>query len=230
MPNPLIQPKFCDQLVAGLTGFHCKLFLIYLKSLSFIPQENEQAKNNQMRQLYQILETLGTFSFTKPKEAILKRNLAKVYQQVGKYCSRNSIDVTTKSSGCVPTAPLPPQMLIPPPPPPPPLTPLTTNKATAEKGSRNLLRKRSTSTTKNPRTPQSQANEELLKRIRKGCRSELRSTPVKRSPGGTPFKRQRRISDSDTSDMLTVALKRKFQNVVVQSPKENESPQSIMSP
>jgi len=184
-----------------------------------------------MKQLYQILETLGTFSFTKPKEAILKRNLAKVYQQVGKYCSRNNIDVTTKDKGGVPTAPLPPQMLIPPPPPPPPLTPLTTNKATAEKGSRNLLRKRSMSTTKkNPGTPQSQANKELLKRIRNGCRSELRSTPVKRSPGGTPFKRQRRMSDSNTSDMLTVALKRKFQNVAVRSPKENESPQSFLSP
>ena len=182
-----------------------------------------------MKQLYLILETLGTFSFTKPKEVILKRNLAKVYQQVGKYCSRNNIDVATKSTGGVSTAPLPPQMLIPPPPPPPPLTPLTNNKATADKESKALLRKRM-SATKNPRTPQSQANEELLKRIRNGCRSELRSTPVKRSPGGTPFKRQRRMSDNDTSDMLTVALKRKFQSVAVQSPKENQSPQSVMSP
>ena len=181
-----------------------------------------------MKQLYLILETLGTFSFTKPKEAILKRNLAKVYKQVGNYFSRNNIDVTTKSTGGVPTIPLPPQMLIPPPPPPPPLTPLTNNKATAE--SKNLLRKRSMSTTKNSRTPQGRANEELLKRIRNGCRFELRSTPVKRSPGGTPFKRQRHLSDSNTSDMLTVALKRKFQNVAVQSPKETESPQSVMSP
>lgn len=184
-----------------------------------------------MKQLYLILETLGTFSFNKPKEAILKRNLAKVYHQIGKYCSRNNIDVTTKSTGGVPTAPLPPQMLIPPPPPPPPLTPLTTNKATAEKDFRNLLRKRSMSTTKNnPSTPQSETNEELLKRIRNGCRSELRSTPFKRSPGGTPFKRQRRMSDSDTSDLITLALKRKFQNVAVQSPKENESPRSVTSP
>ena len=206
-------------------------FLIYSQSLSFIPQENEQAKNNQMKQLYQILETLCTFSFTKPKEVILKKNLAKVYQQIGKYCSRNNIDVTTKSTGGVPTAPPPPQMLIPPPPPPPPLTPLTTNKAAADKESRNLMRKRNVSATKNnPSTPQSRGNEELLKKIRSGCRSELRSTPVKRSPGGTPFKRQRRMSDSNTSDLLTVALKRKFQNAVVESPKENESPQSVMSP
>ena len=183
-----------------------------------------------MKQLYLILETLGTFSFTKPKEAILKRNLAKVYQQVGNYCSRNNIDVTTKSIGGVSTTPLPPQMLIPPPPPPPPLTPLTNKKGTADKESKSLLRKRSMSTTKNPRTPQGQANEELLRRIRNGCRAELRSTPVKRSPGGTPFKRQRRMSDNDTSDMLTVALKRKFQNVAVQSPKENESPQTAMTP
>ena len=197
----------------------------------FIPQENEQAKNNQMKQLYVILQTLGTFSFNKPKEVILKRNLAKVYKQIGNYCSRNNIDVTTKSTGGVPTAPLPPQMLIPPPPPPPPLTPLTTNKATVDKESRNLLRKRIMSTTRNnPSTQQCQTNEELLKKIRSVCRSELRSTPVKRSPGGTPFKRQRRMSDSNTSDLLTVALKRKFKNVAVQSPKENESPQSVVSP
>ena len=205
-------------------------FLNLSQPLSFIPQENEQAKNNQMKQLYLILETLGTFSFTKPKEEILKRNLAKVYRQVGNYCSRNNIDVTTKSTGGDSTAHLPPQMQIPPPPPPPPLTPLTNNKATADKESKSLLRKRSMLTTKNPRTPQSQANEELLRRIRNGCRSELRSTPVKRSPGGTPFKRQRRMSYNDTSDMLTVALKRKFQSVAVQSPKENQSPQSVMSP
>lgn len=205
-------------------------FLNLSQPLSFIPQENEQAKNNQMKQLYLILETLGTFSFTKPKEVILKRNLAKVYRQVGNYCSRNNIGVTTKSTGGVCTAPLPPQILIPPPPPPPRLTPLTNNKATADKESKSLLRKRSMLTTKNPRTPQSQANEELLRRIRNGCRSELRSTPVKRSPGGTPFKRQRRMSYDDTSDMLTVALKRKFQSVAVQSPKENQSPQSVMSP
>lgn len=189
-----------------------------------------------MRQLYQVLESLSTFSFNKPNETILKRNLTKMYHQIGKYCSRNSIEITKKGTGAVkspevPTAPPPPQMLIPPPPPPPPLTPLTTNKATTEKHSKNILKKRIISTAQNnPSTPLNQTNEELLKRIRTGCRSELRSTPFKRSPGGTPFKRQRRMSDSDTSDLITLALKRKFQNVAVQSPKENESPRSIMSP
>lgn len=188
-----------------------------------------------MKQLYQVLETLGTFSFNKPNEAVLKRNLAKMYHQIGKYCNRNDIDITKKSmrdvkSPEVSPAPPPPQMLIPPPPPPPPpLTPLTTTKSATEKDCRNLLRKRS-STKDNPSTPNNQTNEELLKRIRNGCRSELRSTPFKRSPGGTPFKRQRRMSDSNTSDLITLALKRKFQNVAVPSPKENESPQSAMSP
>ena len=195
-----------------------------------------------MKQLYQVLESLGTFSFKKPNETILKRNLAKMYHQIGKYCSRNNIDITKKDTTAVEfsevptenivTAPLPPQMLIPPPPPlPPPLTPLTTNKPTQQNDSKHLTRKRATLTTKNnPTTPRNQTNEELLNRIRTGCKSELRRTPFKRSPGGTPFKRQRRISDSDTSDLITVALKRKFQNVTFQSPKENESPRSFMSP
>lgn len=194
-----------------------------------------------MKQLYQVLETLGTFSFNKPNEASLKRNLAKMYHQIGKYCSRNNIEITKKCMGAVKsseaptedivTAPLPPQMLIPPPPPPPPLTPLTANKVTKEKDSRNLLRKRCMSTTQNNSgTPRNPTNEELLKRIKDGCKSELRRTPFKRSPGGTPFKRQRRMSDSNTSDLITVALKRKFQNVAFQSPKENESPRSVMSP
>lgn len=214
----------------------CSTSFSYIQLLFSNKQENGQAKKNQMKQLYQVLETLGTFSFNKPNEAILKRNLAKMYHQIGKYCSRNNIEITKKCTGVVkspevPTAPPPPQMVIPPPPPPPPLTPLTINKATTEKDSRNLLKKRSMSTTQNnPSTPQNQTNEELLKRIRNGCRSELRSTPFRRSPGGTPFKRQRRMSDSDTSDLITLALKKKFQNVAVQSPKENESPRSIMSP
>ena len=199
-----------------------------------------------MKQLHDVLQTLGTFSFNKPNEAILKRNLAKMYRQIGKYCCRNNIDITKKStdmttSAAAPTekivaAPLPPQAFIPPPPPPPPppplvLTPLTSNKAFKEKGSQSQIRGNCMpSRPGHPSTPRNQPNEELLKRIRNGCRSELRSTPFKRSPGGTPFKRQRRMSESDTSDLITVALKRKFQHTVFQSPKENESPRSVTSP
>lgn len=196
-----------------------------------------------MKQLHDVLESLGTFTFDKPNEVILKRNLAKMYHQIGKYCRRNNIDISNKSRDTmksaeapyenIVTAPLPPQMLIPPPPPPPPLalTPFTSNKASKEKDSCCQLRKSCTPFTQDhPSTPLNHPNEELLKRIRNGCRSELRSTPFKRSPGGTPFKRQRRMSESDTSDLITVALKRKFQNVVLQSPKENDSPRSVMSP
>lgn len=196
-----------------------------------------------MKQLYEVLQSLGTFSFDKPNEAILKRNLAKMYHQIGKYCSRNNIDITKKTEDATksveaPTEnifapPLPPQMLIPPPPPPPPLalTPVTFNKAPKRKVCQSQSRENSSpTTTARLSTPLNHANEELLKRIRNGCRSELRSTSFKRSPGGTPLKRQRRMSENDTSDLITVALKRKFQNVVFQSPKDNDSPRSVTSP
>ena len=212
----------------------------------FEKQENEEAKRNQMKQLYGVLESLGTFSFDKPNEAILKRNLTKMYHQIGKYCSRNNIDITKKTKDATksveaPTEnvivpPLPPQMLIPPPPPPPPPPPLVLNPITFIKASKrkvcdNQSQKSSTPTTKaRLRTPLNHINEELLKRIRNGCRSELRSMSFKRSPGGTPLKRQRRMSENDTSDLITVALKKKFQNVVFQSPKDNDSPKSVASP
>ena len=161
-----------------------------------------------------------------------------MYHQIGKYCRRNNIDITKTSTestrsaeapteNSVPESP-PPQLPIPPPPPPPPLalTPFTSNKGSPSQLKKNCV----PSNQDHPSTPNNYPNEELLKRIRNGCRSELRSTPFKRSPGGTPLKRQRRMSESDTSDLITVALKRKFQNVVFQSPKENDSPRSVMSP
>lgn len=206
-----------------------------------IEEENELAKRNQIKKLHQVLESLGTFTFSRPNEAILKQNLAKMYHQIGKYCSRNQIDVTMKgNNNTVKTSespnenihapPPPPQTLIPPPPPLPPLTPLTSFKAASQNNARNPSRKRGALTTKNnPTTPCDQRNEELLKRIRGGCRSELRRTPFKRSPGGTPFKRQRRVSDSDGSYLITVALKKKFQNVTFQSPRENDSLRSFTS-
>jgi hypothetical protein len=59
---------------------------------------------------------------------------------------------------------------------------------------------------------------------------ELKSTPFKRSPGGTPSKRQRRLSENDTSDIITIALRRKFKNASVYSPNnENMSP-NVKSP
>lgn len=208
-----------------------------------IEQENEEAKRNQIKQLYGVLESLGTFSFEKPNEAILRRNLVKMYEQVGKYCRKNNIDTTKKTSDGaksfqapndnVDAAPLPPQMLIPPPPPPPPLafTPFSSNTAPKQKACKTQSRKSFTPSTKaHPSTPSNHPNEELLKRIRNACQSELRSTPFKRSPGGTPLKRQRRMSENDTSDLITVALKRKFQNAVFQSPTESDSPRSVMSP
>lgn len=217
-------------------------FICYFTFL--LNQENEQAKRNQIKQLHQVLESLGTFNFNKPNEAILKRNLAKMYHQIGKYCSRNKIDVTMKDSSntitssdspdenilVAPPAPPPPPILIPPPPPPPPLTPLTSINATPQNDTKHLSRKRGALTARNiSTTPCDQRNEELLKKIRGGCRSELRRTSFKRSPGGTPFKRQRRVSDSNASDLITVALKKKFQNVTFQSPRENDSPRSFTS-
>ena len=169
-----------------------------------------------------------------------------MYHQIGKYCSRNKIDVTMKDSSNTITSsdspnenilvappappPQPPPILIPPPPPPPPLTPLTSINATPQNDTKNLSRKRGGLTARNiSTTPCDQRNEELLKKIRGGCRSELRRTSFKRSPGGTPFKRQRRVSDSNASDLITVALKKKFQNVTFQSPRENDSPRSFTS-
>lgn len=197
-----------------------------------------------MKQLYDVLQSLGTFSFDKPNEAVLKRNLAKMYHQIGKYCHRNNIDITKMSTDTVKSsevhdvntsaAPPPPQVLIPPPPPPPPVgnlaTLFTSNRALKERGSQSHLKKNFEPVKPDPATPCNHLNDELLNRIRNGCRSELKSTPVKRSPGGTPLKRQRRMSESDTSDLITVALKRKFQHTIFHSPKESDSPRSVVSP
>ncbi|CAH3190150.1 unnamed protein product [Porites evermanni] len=125
-------------------------------------------------------------------------------------------------------------VLIPPPPPPPPVGNLAaflvSNRALKERGSQSHQKKNFEPVKPDPATPGNHLNEELLKRIRNGCRSELKSTPVKRSPGGTPLKRQRRMSESDTSDLITVALKRKFQHTIFHSPKESDSPRSVVSP
>ena len=165
--------------------------------------------------------------------------MAKMYQQVGKYCRRNKIDLTKKTGDLKRprdtqredpiTKPLLVQIPIPPPPPlPPVLTSRTSNEILPQKVSDNEAKKMSIKGT-NPRTP-CNPNQELLKRIRKGCRSELKSTPFKRSPGGTPLKRPRRMSETATSDLIEVALKRKFKNVAFQSPQDNNSPNSVTSP
>ena len=157
-----------------------------------------------MKQLYGVLQSLGTFSFDKPNEAVLKRNLAKMYHQIGKYCQRNDIDITKKSTVKMKSNEVhdentsattsPPQVVIPPPPPPPPVGNLaalvTSNRALKEGGSQSHQKKNFEPVKPDPATPGNHLNEELLNRIRNGCRSDLKSTPVKRSPGGTPLKRQ----------------------------------------
>ncbi|XP_074608909.1 uncharacterized protein LOC141863312 isoform X2 [Acropora palmata] len=204
-----------------------------------LEKENEEAKSIQMKQLFHLLESLGTFSFDKPNEIILKRNMAKMYQQVGKYCRRNKVDLKNKTSDLekprdtqredLITKPLLVEIPIPPPPPPPSvLTSHPSNAIPTQKVCDNEARKRSIKTT-NTRTPRN-PNQDLLNQIRKRCRSELKSTPFKRSPGGTPLKRPRRMSETATSDLIEVALKRKFKNVRFQSPHDNNSPNSMTSP
>ena len=188
-----------------------------------------------MKQLHSTLEVLGSFSFNKPNEVILRRNLAKIYQQVGKYCSKKGNDLMKESSG--PGDVLKSELTpVPPPPPPPPLLPPPVAKyarphktpVRAHKERKFLTDKESRSTSEQC-TPLKSLNAELMTKIRGSKISNLRSTPCKRSPGGTPFRQQRRLSESDTSDLITVALKRKFKNVVVQSPNENQSP-NVKSP
>ena len=202
-------------------------------------QDNEKIKQQYMVQLYQTLHVLGHFSFTEPKDVILKRNLCKIYQQVGNYCKRNSIQIDEdhKARLCkdndkknpdntfliiAPAAPPPP----PPPPPLPPPLPLTATQTPRK----HQKRQKTTLQIESPfvcsRQPFMHLNDELLIRIKKGPgREGLKSTPLKRSPGGTPCRNRRRMSDTDTSDFITVALKKKFKNVAVQSPNENLSPQ-----
>lgn len=218
--------------------------LVKEKDINFrqqLEEENEEAKRMQMKELFHLLESLRTFSFDKPNEVILKRNLTKMYNQIGRYCQRNKIDlkveqnneadklVNTQTVDSIATPKLV-QMPIPPPPPPPPvLTSRTLNVVSQPKVSENEQRRVATKTA-TLGTPRNHSNEELLRSIRERCRSELKSTPFKRSPGGTPLKRPRRMSETHTSDLIELALKRKFQKVVIRSPKENDSPRSVTSP
>lgn len=204
-------------------------------------QENEKMKRFYMRQLHTMLESLGSFDFSKPNEVILRRNLAKIYQQVGKYCSKNNIEMTCNSKQVIGESverfPRADELSLPPPPPPPPPPPLPVCTRIKETPVQ-LYKKRKVSSTKESdipnkncqqRTPLQCINEELMNRIRNSKLANLKSTPCKRSPGGTPMRRQRRLSESDTSDLITVALRRKFKNVALQSPNENGSP-NVRSP
>ncbi|XP_032225490.2 putative uncharacterized protein DDB_G0285869 [Nematostella vectensis] len=218
-----------------------------------IEEENEQLKREYLQQLHKTLEALRTFDFNNPRDAIFKRNLVKMHKQVGNYCLRvygemnatklpMEMVVRDETREIAVVAPMPP----PPPPPPPRFVPFTTGPDSQQASLRwknsecmephsfqELIKGKTLSKTSDKRdalsTPTQTINQELLQRIRKGCLSELKSTPCKRSPGGTPVKRQRRLSESDTSDLITIALKRKFQNAIMYSPNENKSP-NIRSP
>lgn len=198
----------------------------------YLHQENECIKNQYMEQLYNILKALGTFSFTNPKDAVLRRNMAKMFHQVDKYCVRNNIDTKISDSKECSTASHQSQISMPPPIPPPPLpppplqplykphiqplTPIRTNLPQVH---------RNPKATQEQRTPFNSLSHELLRSIQHGRALELKRTPCKRSPGGTPLKRQRRLSENDTSDLITIALRKKFQNVgQISSPNENLSP------
>ncbi|XP_031562053.1 mitochondrial fission regulator 1-like [Actinia tenebrosa] len=206
-----------------------------------IDEENTQLKNAHLQQLYLTLEALGTFSFPDTKDAVLRRNLAKMFHQVGKYCTRNNIvtekcNLNLQNFGLPKDQPMPPPA-APPPPPPPPMIPFCTPKnlhktpksRQSPKTQAAPKKMGDCSTLNEQRTPLQVLNQDLLRSI-KHCRTvELKSTPLKRSPGGTPAKRQRRLSENDTSDLITIALRRKFRNASVQSPNENKSP-NVKSP
>lgn len=131
----------------------------------------------------------------------------------------------------------PPTAPPPPPPPPPPMVPFCTPKnlhktpKSTKTPKTQIIHKKMVdcSTMDRQRTPLQTLNQDLLRSIKHCCTAELRSTPFKRSPGGTPLKRQRRLSENDTSDLITIALRRKFRNAIVQSPNENKSP-NVKSP
>lgn len=187
---------------------------------------------------------LGAFTFPNERDAIFRRNLTKMFHQVGKYCNRNNININNDLQeeqntsnlkiGELSTTTLIPLPPPPPPPPPPqqfykpkpkPQTPIT------PKVQRNPKTSSTITKSHHQHTPLRSLNTELLRSIKRGKALELKRTPCKRSPGGTPMKRARRLSESDTSDLITIALMRKFKNVKsVSSPKENMSPNVGLSP
>ncbi|CAH1783005.1 unnamed protein product [Owenia fusiformis] len=197
-------------------------------------KENQKMLDRHIKELKRTLVNIGHLSHYNTRTN-LKYNLASLYHEVVQYCSDRNIEDSTEEQKVVvahlPTAPPPPPpgppppVVAPPPPPPLPNTPLIKTRRVSfyEKSKRTPTRSRkSTETTpksskittrsSKPNTPLCALNPELKSNIMLG-RGKLRSTPGVRSPGGTPVCKKPRRSTSNHSDLMVLALQRKFQNV-----------------
>ncbi|XP_074646280.1 uncharacterized protein LOC141902448 [Tubulanus polymorphus] len=210
-----------------------------------IGKENDDRLNRHLGEIMGLFAQIDNLDTSSLKTS-LRLSLIQCSKYVKEYCDHNDISApsgdnfepkakkrkldaaecsTDMACQTSPTAPSiipipPPVPAVPRPPPVPPpsvhlnVTPLSTRKlGTAIKNS--VLSRRQSLPSTLTRKPL--LGDELKKHITSG-KTSLRSTPGIHSPGGTPIRQAKRYSIDDPTNLVTVALKKRFQNVIMKSP------------